>query len=274
MEPLRPFPKNQVETQPMFLGTDEIPITSSPIEGKPIKNVLFNNPITPGLPNWASLLSGYQQSPKNLSKKRTPLKYPRHTASETCSENHSYSSSSFKPIAEQRTRVLVTPNRKIQILSRNGEKTGVDGAQMKSFSRLNQVYQLRFDDSEDSEENIEDVKEKLKSKQISSLEDIERCENVVRKHMEEQLALKQKTEENEIMNSHMMKFIESEIGQLNLSPRSCRMLKMKQKEQDKRLVSLTLARRKTAAEIKKELMKQQASAQKQVIEIISGLEIN
>ena len=82
--------------------------------------------------------------------------------------------------------------------------------------------------------------------------------------MREQLALKQKTEANEMMNSDVMKFIESEIGQVNLTPCSCRMLKMKQKEQDKRLVSLTLAKRKTAAEIKKELMKQHATAQKQV----------
>ena len=260
MDALRTLNGKTNNNQPVFMKSDEMPVTSSPIEGKLIENPSFNNQITDKLSTWADLLGGFHHTEP---KKKWKLQ-PDNTSGEPSTSCQDSSNTSYlEPIVKHKMRVVVTPNRKIQVVSSSRQKIG-EHQKMKSYSKLSKAYRHHFQDTDDSNENIETIKEKLRSKEKLNVEDVERYEQILRNFISQQAEKKDNLEAKEILNSDVMNFIEKTAGEMILSPNTIRILKMKQQQQEKRLVSLAVAKRKSAAEIKRRISGQQALVRCQV----------
>jgi len=258
--------------------------TSSPIEGKRADNAAAfrdNGSLNVGNSTWSALLGAYKaptKEPVTINEKNRKaenlLKCSLTSEASSC-----LTSSSYQPIAEHKMKILLTPGNKIKILSDSSRKIHRPKTPMKpiSYSRLSHNYRQRFEDeeSEEEEESINTIKQKLKSKENLTMSEVERYEKILIKHIEN----KQKKKAEDLScpasyvpppttDSVLMQFLENQLGQLNLSPSSHRTLRMENEEQEKRLISLAITKRKSAAEIKQKIEKQQAVAKEQVLTLI------
>ena len=276
----------------MNLGTnDGFLFTSSPIEGfRPIDNTAAFSDCSPSFENlvdttWSALLRGYKEPPTltaqidSKKKEEDVLKFDLSSEQSTCTE----SSASFQPIAEHKMKVLLTPGNKIKILSNSSRKIHRPTTPMKpsSYSKLSQNYHQRFemeesDGSEEEEESVHTIKQRLKTKENLTMQEVERYEKILTKHISQKkkktvLETKLPTDIPPSTDSAsvLMQFLEQQLGRLDLSPSSLRTLRIQNEEQEKRLISLSITKRKSAAEIKQRIEKQQATANQQVLSVKS-----
>lgn len=245
--------------------------TSSPIEGK-------RNNDSPNFGNstWSALLGEYKAPQKESTTKTESNRKEEHILKcSLTSESSSCltSSSSYQPIAEHKMKILLTPGNKIKILSNSSRKIHRPKTPMKplSYSKLSQNYRQRFEGVEsEEEESVDAIKQKMKSKENLTMSEVERFEKILIKHIENKQRKKSEALSRSASNiptadSVLMQFLENQLGQLNLSPSSRRSLRMENEEQEKRLISLAITKRKSAAEIKQKIEKQQALAKEQVL---------
>ena len=240
---------------------EEMPIvTSSPIEGRLIETSGFNQNLTENLPTWSALLKDYKGSPRRKSQ-TTVLPHRRVLASQTLSSDNT--STSFETIAEHKMRILVTPNRKMKIVSSSSRKN-VQNSPKQSYTRLNKEYQLHKDNEQYLKE-VKNIKEKLQLNKINTLEDVSMYEKILKDYISKKKSLvHEEVVPNEIANTALMNFVENELGNLQLSPSSSHILKLHQEEQEKRLIKLAIAKRRCSAEIRGRIKQQQLVAQQQV----------
>lgn len=254
----------------MNLGTRDLDgffgeiVTSSPIERH--KRGGDNagtspEPLTrPNNNTWSALLRDYRQ-PDGSQVARN--------------EADGSSSSSFQPIAESKVRVLLTPGRKVRILSNSTRKLSRQATpgRPSSYSRLTKTYRERFtndkEDESDDDESILTIKKRLKSAEDLTLDQVNRYEKMVQRHIRRSQVPPAVAETVPTADagatSELMRFVEHQLGQLDLSPSSARLLREHEKQQEKRLISLTIAKRRSAVEIKRKIQHQQAAAREQVI---------
>lgn len=261
--------RDQLNTVPSSFIMEEMPIiTSSPIEGKLIESSPFtqnNNVNNRDFLTWSALLDDYRRTPKTKTRKKSTVIEQSPSASS--------SSSSFKTIAEHEMRVLLTPNRKIHVLSSSARKIRP------------QLHTPKKSNNEKISQSIGVLKEKIRSNEVMTIEEIDAYERILKRHIEQQ----QKAEEDEYFidqlgatklspvpcrisktkNNHknimnLQELIEDEIGAVDLSPSTSRILKMKNREQEKRLISLAITKRKSSSDIKRKIFQQQSAAQEQI----------
>ncbi len=250
-------------------------VTSSPIEK--ISRRLYDNEggFSPdqrdNSATWSALLHNYQ-----TEENRKPPESPPSISSDT------YASSSLEPIAESHVRVLLTPNHKVRILSNSTRKLprkATPGRPSSSYSLLSKAYRERFDEPAPNveKENIQAIKARLKSGRESlTLDEINRYERIVLDYVDHQRqqavpepSLQPPTAgvsvPDTMVDSELMRFVENQLGRLDLTPGSVRQLRMQEQEQEKRLISLSIAKRRSAVDIKKKIEHQQVTAKQQVI---------
>lgn len=233
---------------------EEMPIiTSSPIEGKLIENSPFNQNLE-NLPTWATLLKDYRgkQVKKSCNKNLTPKKDSIFSNPTNISNDNS--SSHFEPIAEHMMRVTLTPNHKIRVISSSARKIYSHHNTPKKPNKIRQ----------NNNETVRFIQEVLKSNKKLTVDEINLYETILKHHINPQQPLKKNDSLTELPDCGLWNLIEDEIGGLKLSPTSSRILKIRKQEQEKRLVSLAIAKRKSSSEIKKQISKQQIVAQEQV----------
>ena len=241
------------KTGPPSFIMEEMPIiTSSPIEGKLIENTAFNQK-PDNLPTWGNLLKEYQITPdrRKYSKDGTPKKHSFFLSPPSTSSQNS--SSTFEPIAEHLMRVALSPNHKVRVISSSARKIHSHHGTPKP----NKVKQKNH-------ETVGFIKEMLKSKKVLTIDEINMYETILKRHIDQQQISKKNDSQTNSATCGLRNLIEDEIGALKLSPTSSRLLKMKNQEQEKRLVSLAITRRKSSSEIKRKISKQQTAAQEQV----------
>lgn len=247
-------------------------VTSSPIEK--ISKRLYGNEggYSPdqreNSATWSALLRGYQ-----TEENRKPPESPPSISSDT------FASSSLEPIAESHVRVLLTPNHKVRILSNSTRKLprkATPGRPSSSYSRLSKAYRERFDEPAQNveKENIQAIKARLKSGRESlTLDEINRYERIVLDYVDRQQVAPEPSLQppkagvsvpDSMVDSELMRFVENQLGRLDLTPGSVRQLRMQEQEQEKRLISLSIAKRRSAVEIKKKMEHQQVTAKQQV----------
>ena len=248
-----------LKTGPSSFIMEEMPIiTSSPIEGKLIESSAFDQNLE-NLPTWTTLLRDYQRTPdrRKHDKNHTPTKraiYRSYTTS--CSEA---SSSLFEPIAEHMMRVALIPNHKIQVVSSSARRIHSHQNTPKKSSKVKQK----------NGETVESIKEKMRSNKVLTIDEINSYETILKRHIDQYQTSKKDDDLTDLADCGLWNLIEEEIGELNLSPTSSRVLKMKKREQEKRLISLAITKRKSSSDIKRQIVKQQTAAQEQVFIIIS-----
>lgn len=242
---------------------DDMPmiVTSSPIEGRrpenstPVVHRSRRSPRGEHSPTWSQLLCRFQatsiESPVKSSRKECIIVDDPSVDSER-------TSSSYEPIAEHKMKVLLTPGKKLHVLSSSSRKIkhrqATPGRPL-SYSKLNQEYRKRLDSEEDIDESIHTIKNKLKNADTLSLSDIAHYEQILLK-LVNQKAQAFPNESLSLKNPDLVQLIEKNIGECNPSPRTCRILKKTSLEQEKRLISLATVKRKTATEIKKKMNEQ------------------
>lgn len=259
MEDSGEFSSNSAD-QAVFFKNDELPVTSSPIEGKFIDNPSFNKQFVAEIPTWAALLENYHHRKKSQKVKIQPkLETNSHQASTVCSNGSNLSQ--MQPIAEHRMKVLVTPNRKIKVIASNGVNVRTERSPRKSYSKLNQAYRLRFEEPECEDESIDTIRKMLKSKEQLTLKDVERYEKIVHSCIDHRTNAKTPPDS---IQSNAMQFIEKGIENLSLTPNSARILQTKWLQQEKRLVTLAISKRKSSAEIKQKIAHQKEIAKRQI----------
>jgi len=88
-------------------------------------------------------------------------------------------------IAEHKMKILVTPGKKIQVLSSSARKTHFRNQTPKkptSYSVLSQQYRQKCaDEDNESEESIQTIRNRIQNSEDLSVRDIERYERIVRK---------------------------------------------------------------------------------------------
>jgi hypothetical protein len=67
-----------------------------------------------------------------------------------------------------------------------------------------------------------------------------------------------------VEDSDLMRYVEDQIGLCNLSPKALRMLEKQSQHQEKRLIGLSIAKRKSAAEIQNKINSQLMETKQQV----------
>ena len=170
--------RDQLNTVPSSFIMEEMPIiTSSPIEGKLIESSPFtqnNNVNNRDFLTWSALLDDYRRTPKTKTRKKSTVIEQSPSASS--------SSSSFKTIAEHEMRVLLTPNRKIHVLSSSARKIRP------------QLHTPKKSNNEKISQSIGVLKEKIRSNEVMTIEEIDAYERILKRHIEQQ----QKAEEDEV----------------------------------------------------------------------------
>jgi len=153
------------------------------------------------------------------------------------------------------------------------------GRPSSSYSRLSKAYRERFDEPAPNveKENIQAIKARLKSGRESlTLDEINRYERIVLDYVDRQRqqAVPEPSLQppkagvsfpDTMVDSELMRFVENQLGRLDLTPGSVRQLRMQEQEQEKRLISLSIAKRRSAVDIKKKIEHQQVTAKQQVI---------
>jgi len=247
---------------------DDMPmmiVTSSPIEGKLCENpspLPFTYPPSESEdnPTWSELLSKFQTVSDGKHGKKQHISVESTTESDT--------SSSYEPIAEHKLKILVTPGKKIQVLSSSARKTQFrNQTPMKStsYSILSQQYRQKCEkENDESEESIQTIRKKIQNSEHLSVRDIERYERIVRKVVSQNKMKKETYSRNPVKETDLMRYVENQIGRCNLSPKTVRMLEKQNQHQDTRLIGLSVAKRKSAAEIQKKINSQLMETKQQV----------
>lgn len=238
-------------------------VTSSPIEGRRGENsspLTFRNRKPEENRTWSELLCKYNK--KQWVKSQAEQATSFTTASDV-------TSSSYQPIAEHKMKVLLTPGKRMQVISSSAKKIQFRQPTPKKlnlYSKLNQQYWQKFESVEDKEdESIQTIKKKLKNTEELSAEDILRYENILRNFIKNRETKKEESSKAAcIENSDLMKLIEKQLGQCNLSPRTVRMLAKESQDQEKRLIGLAVVKRKSTAETKKRINGQLVETKQQV----------
>ncbi|KAI9555352.1 hypothetical protein GHT06_017867 [Daphnia sinensis] len=250
---------------------DDLPlmiVTSSPIEGnrgdkkrsKPVRNPPCEDNHT-----WSKLFATYQTT----SRKDQQMDKDCHLSLEESTISENTSSSSYQTIAEQKTKILLTPGKRFQVVSSSSRKIHLRNPTPKKpslYMAANHQYSHNCESEEDDEEeSIQTIKSRLKNVDSLSARDIERYERILQKlvdtnNMRKNVGVKNSSVED----SDIMHFIEKNIGQCNLSPRTVRMLGKQSQEQEKRLIGLAVAKRKSANEIQKRINKQFLETKQQI----------
>lgn len=238
-------------------------VTSSPIEGKRGENsspVIFRHRQPEENRTWSELLFKYNKN--RWEKDQEELAASSTTASDV-------TSSSYQPIAEHKMKVLLTPGKKIQVLSSTARKIAIRQPTPKKpnlYSKLNHQYWQKFEGEEDKvDESFQTIKNKLKNTKKLSAEDILYYEKILKQFIEQSEAKKEKSSKAAFVeDSDLMKLIEKQLGRCNLSPRTVRMLEKESQDQEKRLIGLAVAKRKSVADIKKKISGQLMETKQQV----------
>ncbi|XP_057381705.1 uncharacterized protein LOC130704248 [Daphnia carinata] len=250
---------------------DDLPlmiVTSSPIEGnradkkssKPAKNQPCEDNHT-----WSKLFATYQTT----SVKDKQMDKNGYISLEESTTTENMSSSSYQTIAEQKTKILLTPGKRFQVVSSSSRKIHLRNPTPKKSSLYlaasHQCGHNSESEEEDQEESLQTIKNRLKNVDSLSVKDIERYERILQKfvdtnNMSKDVGVKTFSLED----SDLMHFIEKNIGQCNLSPRTVRMLGRQSQEQEKRLIGLAVAKRKSANEIQKRINRQFLETKQQI----------
>lgn len=253
-------------------------VTSSPIERKRFDNEAATEPSTKDEYNttWSALLGNYRAAaarPKNNKQLKSQ------------EETHEETSSSYEPLAQTTVKVLLTPGRNMHVLSSSTRKFSRQATPGRpcSYSKLSKAYSERCkgldSEEEEDEESIQTIKAQLKAKDAAlTLEQINRYERIVQRHVARRMASENHQgatataasagtcqDDNRLpADSELLRFVEDQVGKLNLTPSSKRVLKIHEQQQEKRLIGLSIAKRKSAVEIKKKIHHQQVAAKQQV----------
>lgn len=253
---------------------DDMPliVTSSPIsEGKRGENtspVTFRRPPCEDNTTWSDLLGKFQSTSTRHHKSHNKKEQVT-LNDESTTIASDLTSSSYQPIAEHRMKILLTPGRKVQVLSSTARKIHLRQPTPKkptSYSKLSQQYRRKLEDEQDKpDESLQTIRTRLKSADNLSPEDIERYEKILRKAINQNEIKKEADSKADLVeNSDLMRLFESEVGRCNLSPTTVRMLGKHSQDQEKRLIGLTVLKRKSAAEIKKKINQQLVETKEQV----------
>ncbi|KAK4022358.1 hypothetical protein OUZ56_007829 [Daphnia magna] len=190
-----------------------------------------------------------------------------HLSLEESTTTENTSSSSYQTIAEQKTKILLTPGKRFQVVSSSSRKIHLrNQTPKKSSSAASHQYCHNWEsEEEEEEESIQTIKNRLKNVENLSAKDIERYERILLKLVESNNMRKDVEVNNfSVENSNLMHFIKKNIGQCNLSPRTIRMLGKHSQEQEKRLIGLAVAKRKSATEIQKRINRQFLETKQQI----------
>ena len=243
---------------------DDMPmmiVTSSPIEGKQCENpslLAFRHSPSEDDPTWSELLRKFQTNSVRDEKKKYITVEDSVTTDKT--------SSSYEPIAEHKMKILVNPGKKIQVLSSSARKIHFRNPTPKKatpYSVLSQQYHQKIEDNE-SEESIQTIRKKIHNTEDMSIRDIERYEKIVRNVINQNKMKKEVYDRTLVEDSDLIRFVEDQIGLCNISPRTVRMLEKQSLDQEKRLITLSVAKRKSAAEIQKNINCQVIETKQQV----------
>ena len=276
-------------------------VTSSPIEGKRDEGsslLVINKPM-PSVrdnPTWSELLDKFK-SQTTMNESQTNDQVWQGEQQDSFLNSESDTSSSYHPIAEHKMKLLLTPGHKFQVISSGARKTPYRYQTPKkptSYSKLNQQYWKKLEEeslkenqpvvdharcnqqkpkemtaplakNKDVEISIQSIKNKLRNKNKLTTHDLEYYEQVLRK-----LITKTKNQEESsnrlalVEESELMKLIEKQIGCCNLSPKTKHILAKKTEEQEKRLIGLSVVKRKSASDIKKKINQQLVETKQQV----------
>jgi hypothetical protein len=237
-------------------------VTSSPIEGKQCESP-FAFRCSPSEDNltWSELLSKFQTiSVRNEKYKKKHITVEESVSTET--------NTSYEPIAEHKMKILVNPGKKIQVLSSSARKTHFRNLKPKkttSYSVLSQQYRQKCESEDDeSEESIQTIRKRIQNPKDLSARDIERYERIVKKVINQNKMKKEAYSTTLVKDSDVIQFIENQIGPFSLSPRTVRILEKQSQDQEKRLIGLSVAKRKSAAEIQKKIYGQLIETKQQV----------
>lgn len=246
---------------------DDMPmmiVTSSPIEGKQCENpspLPFRYSPYGDNPTWSELLCKFQTVRDRKNGKKQHISVVESTTD-------TETSSSYQPIAEHKMKILVTPGKKIQVLSSSARKTHFRNQTPKkptSYSVLSQQYRQKCaDEDNESEESIQTIRNRIQNSEDLSVRDIERYERIVRKVVNQNQMKKEAYSRTPVEDSDLMRYVEDQIGLCNLSPKALRMLEKQSQHQEKRLIGLSIAKRKSAAEIQKKINSQLMETKQQV----------
>jgi|688.fasta_scaffold171391_5 hypothetical protein len=245
---------------------DDMPmmiVTSSPIEGKQCENpspLAFRHSPFEDNPTWSELLRKFQTNSVRDEKKKHITVEDSVTTDKT--------SSSYEPIAEHKMKILVNPGKKIQVLSSSARKTHFRNPTPKKptpYSVLSQqYYQKSKNQDNESEESIQTIRKKIHNTEDLSIRDIERYEKIVRNVINQNKMKKEVHDKTLVEDSDLIRFVEDQIGLCNISPKTVRMLEKQSLDQEKRLITLSVAKRKSAAEIQKKINCQVIETKQQV----------
>lgn len=249
---------------------DDLPlmiVTSSPIEGNrgdktSPKTVRY--PPCEDYKTWSKLFSTYQtHSVKDKQKDHIS------TEESTSTENSTTSSLSYQRIAEQKTKILLTPGKRFQVISSSSRKIHLRNPTPKKttlHSAPSQQYHCTSEsEEEDAKESLQTIKSRLKDVKSLSVRDIDRYERILQKLVDQNKRRKEAAvRKSSVQDSDLMRLIETEIGECNLSPRTIHVLEKQSREQEKRLICLAVAKRKSATDIQKRINGQLVETKRQV----------
>lgn len=274
-------------------------VTSSPIEGKrgqDSNSLIIDKKMLEGEnPTWSDLLhklSSHRAKHYNQTVRQNVVTDPQNSF-----YIESDSSSSYQPIAEHKMKILLSPSNKFQVISSGARKIPFRYQTPKkpsnSYSRLNHQYWKKYEsqplddldrkvdrkqtddsknyhpqDTTNREITVDLIKKKLKTKSSFTTEELESYEKVLKNLISTQT----KREEEKFVdqrtitdNSDLMHLIEKQLGCCNLTPKTKRVLAKQTEEQEKRLLSLSVVKRKTASDIKKRINQQLIETKQQVL---------
>ena len=227
--------------------TDEMIVTSSPINGRCLR------PKSSEFQTWANMLSNNCQE-----------------LQENAVQDAGSSAVSDLSIEAS---FRVSPMKKIHVVSSSVKKKRFPVTPHKSYSQLSRVCRLKFEESDSDEDEIAAIKKVISTKDQLTLSEIESYERKTRKYIKSLERRKEHEQDNmdTALNCDLVKFVEGEIGQMNLSPSSARVLRHKKGQSDKRLLGLAVAKKMDTIKFRKDINQQMKIAQEQVLFFLPGI---
>lgn len=222
---------------------DEVPmiVTSSPIERDNVDSRAVKVRESKSDLPWCSVLQEYYSTPESTTSSSNETK-------ESSQQTSSETSSNFKPLVEHRFQLAVEDH-KIKLLSQS--KTILDKKPEQSRGKA-LILKNKI-----QHEELDKIREKLRSEDLA-MNEILKYEHYLR----QKVAVTERVPERE--KNDPIGVIEKELGNLNVTPKTSRLLEKRKREQEKRLISLIHSKRKGAVDSKQALDKHLKSTEEKV----------
>lgn len=227
---------------------DEVPmiVTSSPIERHTANKRTAKHRQLKSDPTWCSVLQEYYSTPESMTSNSD--------ASSTSTTNGS--SGSFQPVLEHRLRFAIEDN-KVQLLSQSKKVLSEKAKQSKETALEVPEHLLQQE-----KHKLDKISANIKSRNVT-IDEVLKYEELLK----QQFKAKDKAPERR-GNGDPISFIEKELGNLNVTPKTSKIIEKRKREQERRLISLINSKKKATIHSRHTLDSQLRGTEDEVIKIM------